>query len=89
MGKKRRPLRNPRLADGRHRHFNTRSGKLEGKRPRGRARGKRGERIAGRRFVRRLAAEVNETTVVAGMLQRMDERRLPSGKERRDEKKSC
>jgi hypothetical protein len=47
------------------------------------ARGKRGEYIARGRFVRRLAAEVDQAAGV-GMLKRMQQRSLPAGKQRDD-----
>ena len=63
----------------------SRRGQGEGERGLGCARGERGERIAVGRLLRRLAAKMNEAVVV-GMLQRMQQRRLPSGEQRYKEK---
>jgi len=53
-----------------------------------RARRQCSERVAGGRFVRRLAAEVDETAVV-GMLQGMQQRGLPAGEQRRGKDEPC
>jgi hypothetical protein len=59
-------------------------GRLEGERRRRCARRERGEDVAGRRFFGGLTSEVNQARAI-GVLQRMDQGRLPAGKQRRRE----
>jgi hypothetical protein len=61
-------------------------GRLESERGLRRAGRERGKYIAGCRFIGGLAAEVNQAAAI-GMLQRVDERRLPAGEQRRSEDK--
>jgi hypothetical protein len=63
-------------------------GRLESERGLRRAGGERGKYIAGCRFIGGLAAEVNQAAAI-GMLQRVDERRLPAGEQRRGKDKPC
>jgi hypothetical protein len=62
--------------------------RLEGERGVRRAGRQRGERIAGRRFFRGLAAQVDQAAAI-GMLQRMQQRRLPAGEQRRGKDQPC
>ena len=83
-----RRLRPPPLGLRGNRAFAARHGKVEYKLALRSARSKRGEGIARGGAVRGLAAEVDETAAV-GMLQRMQQRGMPAGKQRYDEENPC
>jgi hypothetical protein len=86
LGEERRRFRQPPFRARRDGTLAGRYGKIELEvRLRG-ARGQRGERVARGRLVGRLAAEMNQAGAV-GMLQRMEQCRLPAGKQGCDEKK--
>jgi hypothetical protein len=62
--------------------------RLEGRRRVRRARRERREHIAGRRFLRSLATQVNQAPAV-GVLQRVNKRRLPAGEQRARDEDPC
>lgn len=84
LREERRRLREPPLGGRRDRAFAARYGEVECKLGLRRARSERAEHVAGDVLVRGFAAEVDETLLV-GVLQRVQQRRLPAGKQRYDE----
>ena len=83
MREERRRLREPPLGGRGHRALAARHGEVEIEMRLRRAGRQRGEGIARGGGVRGLATEVDETAAV-GMLQRMQQRGMPAGKQRYD-----
>jgi hypothetical protein len=84
LREERRRLREPPLGDRGDRVFAARDWSVERKRGLRRAGCKRGEHIAVGRFVRRLAAKMDQARRI-GVLKRVNQRRLPAGEQRRGE----
>ena len=88
MREERRRLREPPLGGWRDRAFAARYREIECKLGLRRARRERGEHVAGDLLVGGFAAEVDKTLLV-GVLQRVQQRGLPAGKQRDDEENPC
>jgi len=88
LGEEWRRLRKPPLGAGRNRAFASRYGKVECKLGLRRAGRERAEHVAADVLVRGLAAKMNQTLRV-GVLQRVQQRGLPAGKQRYDEENPC
>jgi hypothetical protein len=84
LGEERRRLREPPLGAGRDRAFAARYREIEYKVGLRCARRERAEHVAADALVGGFAAEVDQPTVL-GVLQRMQQRGLPAGKQRYDE----